>query len=125
MTKHGLTRAFLDDVLAGPADGEGCILWPFSCTAGWQGGYPQIQINSKKFRCHIIVCEKFHGPRPKGKEVRHSCGVRACMAAWHVSWATHQENMADMAVHGTLGDRRGSNNSHWKGGPNRNGVRLK
>jgi len=48
-----------------------------------------------------LICAAFHGPRPKGKEVRHIDGSRTNDAPANLSWSTHAENCADKAWHGT------------------------
>ena len=60
-----------------------------------------------------LVCTAFHGPRPRGKEVRHLDGSRCNDAADNLTWATHKENCADKRLHGT-----------WQRGENANNVKA-
>ena len=59
-----------------------------------------------------LICAAFHGPRPKGKEVRHIDGSKTNDAPSNLSWATHAENCADKAMHGT--SQRGAVNGNAK-----------
>ncbi len=90
-------------------------MWPYNRTTEPKGGYPLIRRGGKDQCAHIIVCEVFHGPRTEGVEVRHSCGNRACVAPWHLSWSSHLDNMRDMKKHGTNIRPRGPGNGRWKG----------
>lgn len=74
-----------------------CILWPF---AKDQYGYGRICNKG----AHRIVCEIAHGNAPSPKhEAAHSCGNGnlGCINPKHLRWATHLENHADRAWHGT------------------------
>ena len=57
-----------------------------------------------------LICAAFHGPMPKGKEVRHLDGTRQNDAPDNLAWATHRENCADKAGHGTA--QRGEANGN-------------
>jgi uncharacterized protein (DUF433 family) len=59
-----------------------------------------------------LICAAFHGPRPKGHEVRHIDGSRQNDAPLNLAWATHRENCADKATHGT--SQRGKRNGNAK-----------
>jgi len=59
-----------------------------------------------------LVCTAFHGPKEKGKEVRHLDGSRTNDAANNLAWATHKENISDKISHGTY--QRGEQASHVK-----------
>lgn len=67
--------------------------------------YPQVMLckNGKygSKLLHILVCEAFHGPRPKGMWVRHLDGDCANPRADNLAWGTPKENMEDQAKHGT------------------------
>lgn len=75
-----------------------CIVWPFSVSSA---GYGQIAASDTFRNVHVIACENFHGPRPEGMQVAHSCANRRCMNRDHVRWATPAENSADQVLHGT------------------------
>lgn len=52
-------------------------------------------------RVHTIICNLFHGPRPKGKyEVDHIDGCRENNSAENLRWATHKENMENARMRG-------------------------
>lgn len=57
-----------------------------------------------------LICSAFHGPRPKGKEVRHIDGTRDNDSAENLAWATHKENIADKVAHGTRQTGERANN---------------
>ena len=85
-------------------------------------GYPGVQLyandgvdrprNRRMIAVHILVCEAFHGERPKGMEVAHRDGDKANPAAANLRWATKLENHADKRRHGTT--PHGSNNPSAK-----------
>ena len=57
-----------------------------------------------------LICTAFHGPRPRGMEVRHLDGTRNNDAASNLAWSTHKENIADKMEHDShqRGDRNGN-----------------
>lgn len=57
---------------------------------------------------HQLVCEAFLGPCPTGKEVAHGDRTPSNCALSNLRYATHGENMADMAVHGVRKGERSS-----------------
>lgn len=59
-----------------------------------------------------LMCAAYHGPRPRGKEVRHRDGSRDNDAPSNLAWATHAENCADKLGHGT--SQRGKKNPNGK-----------
>ena len=76
-----------------------CVLWPFTVNSK---GYGQLGVNGKSTSVHVLACEQAHGPRPEGKQVAHSCGVKRCINQRHLRWATQSENEADKVLHGTV-----------------------
>jgi len=50
---------------------------------------------------HSLICEAFHGQRPRGMEVRHLNGNRRDNRSENLSWGTRSENAADRLRHGT------------------------
>lgn len=74
----------------------------------------------KLARVHVLVCETFHGPKPKDKShVAHWDGNYHNNKAVNLRWATPEENEADKARHGRvpLGIR------HWNAKVNPDIVR--
>ena len=55
----------------------------------------------KQLRVPVLVCTAFHGPAPKGHEVRHLDGKLTNDAAGNLAWGTSAQNKADMRRHGT------------------------
>lgn len=59
---------------------------------------------------HVLVCEAFHGPRPRGMQVAHNNGTGGDNRAVNLRWATLEDNMADQILHETR--RRGDQMQH-------------
>ena len=91
--KAGEARQFYEASLLIQTDD--CILWPFSV-----GGTGYAQLSKGVLVMHL-VCEQEHGPRPKGLQVAHNCGVRRCINRRHLRWTTQSGNEADKRKHGT------------------------
>jgi predicted XRE-type DNA-binding protein len=85
--------------------------WPYDLTAF---GYGRIWKDGRMWHAHQISCELAHGPKPSRlHEVRHSCRVRSCYFAEHLSWGTPKENSGDdKRRDGTTG--KGESNSMAK-----------
>jgi hypothetical protein len=65
-------------------------------------GYAMISFGRKSKRSvHSVICEAFHGPKPKGMECAHGDGVRLNNFAWNLSWKTCSQNNKDKRLHGT------------------------
>lgn len=92
---RGEARQFYDALELGHDE---CILWPFGLS---RTGYGFMRINGEHGEVHRFVCRRFHGKRPAGKQVAHSCGVRRCVNPEHLRWATPKQNTADKTEHGT------------------------
>lgn len=69
-------------------------------------GYPTVQLHSAGGRrcvaVHILVCEAFHGPRPKDRVAAHNDGSKDNNHYTNLRWATFYENSLDMRRHNTL-----------------------
>jgi len=77
---------------------DDCLIWPYGRT---KAGYPLI---GRDVYAHRLMCELVHGPSPGPKHVvAHSCGNGhlGCVNPRHLRWATQQENLSDMLLHGT------------------------
>lgn len=59
-----------------------------------------------------LVCTAYHGPRPRGKNVRHLDGSRTNDRPDNLAWGTQAENCADKLLHGTI--QRGNNSGTAK-----------
>jgi hypothetical protein len=82
--------------------GDECLIWPF---AFHRDGRGQVTIDKRTHQAHRVMCEKAHGPPPTPEhEAAHSCGKGhlGCVHPGHVSWKTHQQNIDDKEVHGTM-----------------------
>jgi hypothetical protein len=64
-------------------------------------GYRRVCLHGVTLRVHSIVCECFHGLRPKGMECAHLDGDKTNNAARNLAWKTPKENEADKLTHGT------------------------
>ena len=81
-------------------DIDACVLWPYGQGSG---GYGAVHNDGRKTGVHVLSCERHHGPKPDGHQVRHSCRNRHCFNPRHVRWGTHTENMRDKRRDGTHG----------------------
>jgi hypothetical protein len=82
--------------------GDDCLIWPFAL---YRDGRGQVTINGRTLQAHRVMCEKAHGPAPTpGHEAAHSCGKGhlGCVNPCHLSWKTHQQNIDDKHIHGTM-----------------------
>lgn len=61
---------------------------------------------------HRISHEVFNGRIPDGKVVRHTCHTPRCLAPYHLTTGTSQQNMDDMVAAGR--SPRGVNNHKAK-----------
>jgi len=105
----GAGEGFLRAALA--IETDQCIIWPYGC----RDGYPVANIVLPDGRrrpegVHVLICERVYGPRSPGMEASHSCGNPLCVNPAHLRWATHKQNCADRALHGT--ENRGQRNGH-------------
>lgn len=50
---------------------------------------------------HVMICEAWHGPRPRGMEAAHEDGMKSNCRPSNLSWKTPKENTADRKTHGT------------------------
>jgi hypothetical protein len=102
--KPNRTLEFFERYVMVPS--AGCRVWPFGKTTA---GYGTLSTSTKpKTRyAHVAACERWHGPRPEGMEVAHSCGNPSCWAGEHLRWATHQENLLDRRRHQTMMEGEG------------------
>lgn len=55
-----------------------------------------------RYGLHVLILEAFVGPRPDGMECRHKNGNSKDNRLSNLAWATHQENMDDRKLHGTV-----------------------
>lgn len=105
-TSTGEPANYLETVVL-TYEGDECLTWPFDLATN---GYGRINLSAGGTRIvSRIVCERRNGPPPTPEhESAHSCGHGhlGCVTPKHVRWATHQENLADMSIHGT--SKRGS-----------------
>jgi len=81
-------------------------------------GYIAVKLHrnniGKSFMIHRLVLEAFVGPCPDKMECRHLDGNRQNNNLKNLKWGTHKENIKDMIRHGTISNRKGSNNNRAK-----------
>lgn len=81
------------------------VITPGNCWE-WQGsrrghmGYSQIGANGRVMYGHIVSYEHFHGPKPEGTIIRHTCDNPICVQPDHLTIGTHKDNHADMDSRG-------------------------
>jgi hypothetical protein len=99
--ERGVVQRFIKEV-ALPYRGTECLIWPFSKRG--TTGYAQMLVNGKNITVSRFVCETVWGPPPTpDHEAAHSCGRGGdgCIAATHLRWLLHIENMQEAIAHGT------------------------
>lgn len=72
-------------------------------------GYVAVQLcknnKKKKFGVHILVCNAFHGKRPRGKCVNHKDGVKNNNKSTNLEWMTNRQNYHHARLAGRVGGR--------------------
>lgn len=64
--------------------------------------YCSLQVNGKQVlkSVHGLIALAFHGPCPKGLEVRHLNGIKLDCRASNLEYGTRSQNMQDAVKHG-------------------------
>jgi len=66
-------------------------------------GYLRVTLSTggrkRTKQVHVLVCLAFHGPRPKGREVRHLDGVKVNCRPGNLAWGTKGRNAKDRESH--------------------------
>lgn len=77
-------------------------------------GYKTVGFNARGGRLcrlvHVLVAEAFHGPRPKGQQVRHLDGAPSNCRPSNLAYGSALDNAADRDRHGRTcrGDKNGN-----------------
>lgn len=70
-----------------------------------RSGYRKVVLSCADHRqtrpIHVLVCEAFHGRRPKGADVRHLDGDSLNNLATNLAWGDRSRNNRDAVAHGT------------------------
>jgi NUMOD4 motif/HNH endonuclease len=89
----------VDRVLSDGRQASGRLLTP---TADGSG-YARVTLSDGRRRqtaaVHVLVCEAFHGPRPRRKEVLHGTGGQQDNRAVNLRWGTRGRNEKDKGKH--------------------------
>ena len=108
---EGFLRRFWAKVDKTPGYGPDgtCWLWTGS---KYKKGYGALGVYRKRlkknFRAHKLAYEMSYGPVPKGKQLRHTCDVKACVNPCHIIPGTNQDNQNDAKQRGRIprGEKR-------------------
>lgn len=97
----------------GPGKRKDKSLKPLKPGVG-SSGYLQVclAIGNKKYKnkmVHVLVCETYHGPRPKGQTCSHINGDRLDNRPENLCWESYSDNIKRKLEHGT--HDKGLNNS--------------
>lgn len=100
------------DGLISPEPNSGCWLWMGAVSSH---GYGQIRVLEsgewKTKRVHKVNYERYKGPVPDGKVLRHHCDVLICVNPDHMTPGTQKENIRDSIVRGRWGTNRARDES--------------
>jgi hypothetical protein len=72
----------------------------------WEGatnnkGYGHRWVKGVYWLVHRYAFKQANGRIPKGKQVRHLCGVKLCIEPTHLAVGTQSDNEKDKVKHGT------------------------
>ena len=79
-------RAFLDRP-------DECWIWEGAKVNGYGVCGRSVNGKPKRFYCHDLTYELWHGPKPAGLHIDHLCRNRACFNPAHLEAVTQQENI--------------------------------
>lgn len=63
-------------------------------------GYPQIQVESRRYNLHRYLFEQAHGKIDRSVFIRHTCDNRLCINLEHMIPGTPKQNSQDMVERG-------------------------
>jgi hypothetical protein len=90
-----------------------CWNWQAACNKGGYGVFHVGQPSSARV-AHRVLYEHLHGAVPKGFELDHLCGNKACVNPDHLEVVTHRENwLREGAPHGKFFCVRRCKYGHW------------
>lgn len=72
-------------------DANGCWIWQQHVDP--RQGYGRKWDGERVVGAHVVYYRGAHGEVPEGREVHHTCGVRACVNPDHLEALTRREHM--------------------------------
>lgn len=83
-----MSRRYDAQYIVEPA--SGCWLWQWAKSPK---GYGKMRHEGRTRLAHIVYYERVHGPVPAGRELDHTCEVRACVNPAHLEPVAHVVNL--------------------------------
>jgi hypothetical protein len=69
-------------------------------TPSFESDYPQVELDGRTYRVHILLATTFLGPRPNGWIALHHNDVSTDLRIVNIRWGTRRENYHDALRNG-------------------------
>ncbi|MEN9375996.1 MAG: hypothetical protein RL710_1153 [Pseudomonadota bacterium] len=81
-----IIKTTIADIIHHCTEDADCLLWRRSCC----NGHPAMKVGSKTMLVRRVLWQSAHGPIPKGRIVRATCGNVRCINPEHAELTTYQ-----------------------------------